>query len=1246
MRIAIDMQGAQTSGSRNRGIGRYTLSLTKEMVRQRGSHEVILVLSGLFPHTVEPIRDTFNDLLPQENIRVWDAVGPVAALDQANESRRLAAEISREAFLAGLGPHIVLNTSLFEGFVDDGLTSIGRFTSPLTTAVILYDLIPLIHRSLYLSNPAVEQWYLTKLAHLRRADLLLAISSSSRQEAIDYLGFPHEKVVTISTACDSHFKPVAMTENGRAHLKERYGLVRPFLMYTGGVDHRKNIEGLIRAYAGLSKTLRASHQLAVVCSIQGTDRERLAALARKEGLGEDELVITGFVPEDDLVQLYNGCKLFVFPSWHEGFGLPALEAMACGSPAIGSNLSSIPEVIGREDALFDPFSDGEMAAKIEQVITNEAFRDELARYGLGQAKKFTWTETARLAWRSLEAAAQDGRETVPTASIARRRPALAYVSPLPPEQTGIADYSAELLPELSRHYEIEVVVAQSGVSDSWVTANCPIRDVGWFRSRAGRFERILYHFGNSVFHAYMFDLLREFPGVVMLHDFFLSGVVSHMEMHGTDPHGWSRALLEAHGWRALQERRQDREPDKVVWKYPCGLEIVQHATGVIVHSQYSRQLADSWYGPHASDDWTVVPHLRVPVTRIDRRGARQSLGVEEDEFVVCSFGILSPHKLNHRLLEAWFASALADDPRCRLVFVGRNLKGGYGRQLADTIGGSHGASRVKITGWADTELYQNWLAAADVGVQLRTFSRGETSGTVLDCMNYGLATVVNGHGSLSELPDDAVWMLPDEFSREQLTEALTTLWREPDRRRDLGQRARETIYRNHKPRDCAEQYAEAIERYHARAAVGLQAVFDACAHNEPSCSNADDLRFAASLANNFPPHPRKRRLFLDISVLVELDAKTGIQRVVRAILRELILRPSSGWTVEPIYATTSSQGYRYARRFTSRFLNIHDDWAEDDIIDAWPGDIFLGLDLHHHVIPFQKDYLSGLRRRGIKIFFVVYDLLPVVLPQLFPEGTKSQHERWLHTICHFDGVACISRATADQLASWHREHGPERERPLQIAWFHLGGDVENSVPTLGLPDDADGVVGRISQKPSFLTVGTLEPRKNQEQILDAFELLWKDGLEVNLVIIGKEGWLVESLAGRLRQHGEINKRLFWLEGISDEYLEKIYAASTCLIAASAGEGFGLPLVEAAQHRLPIIARDIPVFREVAGEHAYYYDGPGPHELASAVRDWMTLYTHSKAPDSSGMPFLTWAESADRLLAILGVDHTGKDNRDT
>ena len=176
-------------------------------------------------------------------------------------------------------------------------------------------------------------------------------------------------------------------------------------------------------------------------------------------------------------------------------------------------------------------------------------------------------------------------------------------------------------------------------------------------------------------------------------------------------------------------------------------------------------------------------------------------------------------------------------------------------------------------------------------------------------------------------------------------------------------------------------------------------------------------------------------------------------------------------------------------------------------------------------------------------------------------------------------------------------------------------------------------------------VGTIEPRKGHLQTIAAFELLWAKGVDVNLVIVGHEGWklvpdiqrrTIPRIVSTLRQHPERGERLFWLDGISDEYLEAIYEASSCLIAASEGEGFGLPLIEAAQHGLPVLARDIPVFREVAGEHATYFSGLDAADLAEAVQGWLEDAQRERIPDPTSITWHTWQEAARRIARHLGV----------
>jgi len=412
----------------------------------------------------------------------------------------------------------------------------------------------------------------------------------------------------------------------------------------------------------------------------------------------------------------------------------------------------------------------------------------------------------------------------------------------------------------------------------------------------------------------------------------------------------------------------------------------------------------------------------------------------------------------------------------------------------------------------------------------------------------------------------------------------------------------------------------------------MRDLLSALASKAAELSESELLRLADCVARTFPLMNGVRQLFVDISELVQRDAKSGIQRVVRSILKKWLNHPLAGYQLEPVYATVD-RGYRYARRFTQGFLGCPDDTLQDETIDYAPGDIFFGLDLQPQVQVAQREFYQVLRRQGVQVRFVVYDLLCVLMPQHFPDGADAAFANWIDVVGESDGAVCISQSVANELSEWVKHRGHARQSIFVIDWFHLGADIGNSHPTMGIPEDAETPLSQLCIRPSFLMVGTLEPRKGHAQVLDAFEHLWCSGQDINLVIVGKQGWMVEELVSRLRKHPELNNRLFLLGGISDEYLEKVYAVSTCLIAASFGEGFGLPLIEAAQHKLPIIVRDIPVFREVAGEHAYYFDGNTPEALAQAIEAWLGLYKSNQYPKSDAMPWLTWKQSAARLMQI-------------
>jgi len=1119
---------------------------------------------------------------------------------------------------------------MFEGLSSDAVVSLDQRGEQFVTSVTLYDLIPLIYPQKYLQNRLVSDWYNEKLQSLKCADLLIAISNSSRIEAIEHLSFPASRVHNISADVAPIFQQLDLNAAKTAELRTRYNLKHDFVMYTGGIDHRKNIEGLIRSYALLPASLRQKHQLAVVCSVGKSDIERLRSLADTAGLKPEELVLTGFVPEADLVALYNLCTLFVFPSWHEGFGLPVLEAMRCGAPVIGAKGSSLSEIIQDENALFDAHSDSDIAAKMLKGLTEPAFRQRLLRNGKKQSRRFDWDKSASLAIAAMENAVSERKKLVPTADAGR--PKMAFVSPLPPLPSGISDYSAELLPALSAHYDIEVIVAQDKVSDEWVKKNLPVRSLDWFRRNARRYDRIVYHFGNSEYHNHMFELLEKFPGVVVLHDFFLSGVLHHMQHFGFAQGSFLEALKVSHGYGSLA----GLQIENAIWRYPCNFAVVSNSKGIIVHSRHSHQLAYQWYG-NAAGSWRVLPLLRRPRKLDTREASRESLGIGRDDFVVCSFGMMGKTKQNARLVRAWLESALSQGEECRLVFVGQDAGGEYGAEIRQLLEGERAKKSIVITGRVSEQEYDQYLAAGDLAVQLRTMSRGETSAAVLDCMNAGLPTIANAHGSMSEIDPSAVLFLPDQFSDAQLAQAMEVLWEDKLRRKKLAIQAQAIIRQFHDPVSCAEKYAMEIENFYANAKHDIDDAINEISSIERLCPSEEDLTSVSdALAGSFPRKTRLRQLLVDISELAQRDSKSGIQRVVKSILREWLLHPPVGWQVEPVYATNETS-YRYAREFTLKFLGIENFKMKDEVIDFAEGDVFCACDLQHHVQIAHADFFRRLQERGVSVWFVVYDLLPVLESSAFHPGAKELHTRWLEVAAASDGVACISKSVAREFRTWVKENSKDSNNICKVDYFHLGADIRASAPTMGVPSSAEGTLRQLENGTTFLMVGTLEPRKGHQQVLDAFDILWSEGKDINLVMVGKQGWLVEGLISRLTSHPALNRKLFWLEGISDEYLEKIYGASTCLIAASTAEGFGLPLIEAAQHGLPIIARDIPVFREVAGRNAFYFDGDGPEEIAKAISRWLTLHRTGKHPLSAAMQYHSWKESAQRLLEIVGVE---------
>lgn len=263
------------------------------------------------------------------------------------------------------------------------------------TVVTIHDLIPLLLRE-YRGGPFVRAYTALVSTTARDAALVLTDSEASRQDIIAHLGLPAERVRAIPLAADSRYSPTPEAED--AAVRARYGLPPRYALYLGGMDVRKNVATILRAYTWAGPVLGESLPLVVAGQLPQRD-SRFAPdprrQARELALDERWVHFIGAVEEADKPALYRGATAFLFPSRYEGFGLPPLEALACGTPVVGSDAAPIPEVVGNAGVLFDPDDAEGMAGAVLQLAQDAAFHAEMSRRALAQAARFSWQRTAQ-----------------------------------------------------------------------------------------------------------------------------------------------------------------------------------------------------------------------------------------------------------------------------------------------------------------------------------------------------------------------------------------------------------------------------------------------------------------------------------------------------------------------------------------------------------------------------------------------------------------------------------------------------------------------------------------------------------------------------------------------------------------------------------------------------------------------------------------------------------------------------------
>ena len=358
--IAYDLQGAQSVHHAERGIARYVVELALALERIRPGFVDRFVVNPDLPRppALEPFQATGRlrrcDIDELTDTTIFHVASP---MENGISSARLIPGSVRNA-----GARLVAT---------------------------VYDLIPLIFPEHYLRGLQNRAEYTRGLATLWAVDELLAISQATAEDVHRLLGIRRSSITVIGAGAGDQFRRPTAAE--AVHLHSELARAIPdiaagFLLVPTGIDHRKNVERTVEAYARLDESLRQRHQLVIACRVDDATRARIEDQAAQLGVLEG-LVLTGFVSDQTLVRLYQAAELVVIPSLYEGFGLPALEARACGAPVVCSGTSSLPEVIVDSRAHFDPENVVDIARCVGSVLTKDHLRAELATAPL---PPFTW----------------------------------------------------------------------------------------------------------------------------------------------------------------------------------------------------------------------------------------------------------------------------------------------------------------------------------------------------------------------------------------------------------------------------------------------------------------------------------------------------------------------------------------------------------------------------------------------------------------------------------------------------------------------------------------------------------------------------------------------------------------------------------------------------------------------------------------------------------------------------------------
>jgi glycosyltransferase involved in cell wall biosynthesis len=765
----------------NRGTGRYTQHQMAEVLRIDRENQYLLIIH----HNAD-----LNLVLPE--IRSASNVSflriPIANIqtqDYPNSPDRALKHI--EEFQSWLS---TLNIDLFHEATPYQLDELVLYqfdVCPIVTT--MYDVIPLVFTDLYWPPGSLFHEELQRAAFvISRSTRLIAISESARTDANLYLGVSREKIDLAYPYADPMFRvlPKESTAAIMRQIRQRLDIPATYILSLIHIHHSKNPETLLAAYGKLPASVRKRVPLVIVFFLRDSDRALMESWTEYYGVKE-HVILTGLVSDEELVALYNAATMVVHPSRYEGFGLPVVEAMACGAPVITTTAASLPEVGGDAAILVDPDDVQGFADAMEALLNDPERRSDMARRGLEHVKLFNPEQLGR---HTLESYYRTLRDAV--SQTAPAKPRMALWSTTPPLKCGIADYTIDLLPELSRKYDISVFVGDAYLPTQELLFTYNIHHHTAFERQHQRepFDVILYQLGVSVMHDYMYDYLRKYPGIVVIHDVNFALGFHYVYSVRENIDAFKNHVLKAEGQRALADFEQvERMPvenrqralEAFYARYLLLRWVINSSIAQIVHMSQARDLLKTHYPEAnayvvdmgATSPWRGMPPLQTSIPRMN-------LGFSQSSYIIGVFGSVASIKRIEHVIEA-FKHVVDAKPDSTLLIVGEMADQAYAAHLQHVAARMGLAEQVVFVGRADRASFDAYMLTIDVLVNLRYPSRQQMSATLIRGIACGKPSIITDLPEWRYFPETFCWKVaPDENEVRVLSEYLVRLAQDPE----------------------------------------------------------------------------------------------------------------------------------------------------------------------------------------------------------------------------------------------------------------------------------------------------------------------------------------------------------------------------------------------------------------------------------------------------------------------------------